>query len=149
MKKYLILSVLIFLSCSRDLDEKFKQTVIEYQKKFPASMGKAKPAKIFTYQAVFYLKDKDTMFALTRKSSEFFADSINYEVYRDNESHFVIIDQDNFSKNFVFKKGKKVRPSLWWAGGSLDERCTPLYQYKVKSRNFHLVAIDTICEKWE
>ena len=150
MKLYLIF-ILAFFSCSKNeqLTDKFRETVISYQKKFPIP-AKTEAGRMFIYEAVFYKKNKDTLFALSRKSlrvKDFFD---GYEIYKDDElKPLVVIDYDGLCGDFVRKKRDDMPRSLWWAGDGNDTQYTPLYRYKIKNKDFNLAVIDTVCKKWE
>jgi hypothetical protein len=151
MKHCLILFILVFCSCRKNeqLDDAFREAVISYQEKFPVP-AKTQAGRMFIYEAAFYKKDKDTLFALTRKSLRIDNFFDGYEIYTDDELQpLVVIDYDHLCGDFVHKKRDDMPKSLWWAGDVYDERCAPLYRYKIKNKDFNRVQIDTVCKKWE
>ncbi len=155
MKKYVTILLFLFISCTHNLNENFRETMIEYQKKFPVppEANNSKSTKKYIYEAVFSKSDGDTLLTLTRTYSKvdgaFYG---GYEIMQDTElKPFVIIDVFNVSGDLVHKKPKEKVHSWWDAGEDYDEyyakQYTPLYRYKIKNKKIHLLEKDIIFEK--
>jgi hypothetical protein len=157
MKKSVLILILLSFSCTKkDLSENFRKSVIEYQNKFPipdkTSIHKniTRP-RIYIYHASFYKEKKDTMFLLSRIGSGINKERFKgYGVYEDSDlKPLVIIDNNNLSGNFIYNKKREIPEKYIWKTEGFPENCTPLYRYKVKNKEFKLVAIDTIWLHWE
>ena len=155
MKKFMsiLLLLLVFFGCSKNenLEKKFKNTIIDYQKKFPIPIDKKLNNKrVYIYSAYFLKKKQDTIFILSRNSAGLLPNTKGFGIYQDDIlKPTFIIDDSNYSKKFILKKIKKVDKKYIWFKEEFPEGTPPIYTYSAKGINIQLIKIDTIWNHWD
>ena len=154
MKSLIILLLsftLISSNQSKDLNESFKNAIIEYQKAYPIPTSKHTKRRNYVYSVVFYKKHNDTLFYVVRTSTGTEREFNFWGIYSDKILKPTIIgDEENLSSKMVFNKIRnKALEKFYFYDKNGPEEFPPLYRYLIKDRKLKLIKIDTLSEKWE
>jgi hypothetical protein len=151
------LTFLFFFACENkeNLDIKFRNLIIDYQKQYPIPTGKQRKVEpIYLYSVKFKKKLNDTIIEITRISSGI--DSViskrsgDGAIYEDKElKPTLIMDNDKLGNRFILKKINKIDKKYYNRSDIFDEGFTPIYTYKVRNKNIQLIKIDTIWKHWD
>lgn len=154
MKSLIILLIsftLISSNQSKDINESFRNAVIEYQKAYPIPTSKHTKKRTYVYSVVFYKKDNDTLFYVVRTSTGTEREFNFLGIYSDKILKPTIIsDEENLSSKMVFNKIRnKELEKFYFYDKNGPEKFPPLYRYSIKDKKLKLIKIDTLSEKWE
>ena len=153
--KFLIILLLSFTLISsnqvKDLNENFRNAVIEYQKAYPIPTTKQTKKRTYFYSVVFYKKETDTLFYILRSSSGTEREFNFLGIYSDKILKPTIIgDEENLSSEMVFNKIRnKELEKFYFYDKNGPEEFPPLFRYTIKDKKINLIKIDTLSEKWE
>lgn len=147
MKYYFIPLMLIVMSCNKPIKDKFRATLIGYQKEFPIPEGakESGSGRMYIYQVHFSKHNEDTVFAVNRTYSKIENGLYKgQKIHRDRElKSLVITDIFNVSGDLTDAEVKSQHASFWDTGSGEDEQHTPIYWYKVKDNNIYFLEKDT------
>src|SRR6478735_3314469 len=107
MKKIIVLLTALFLTgCKKEkeLDENFREIVIQYQKKFPIpDLHKGN----YVYISYFNVVKGDTRSILSRSSNGLIPKVKGFGIFQDDILQpFFVYDDKDLSKNFIYKRVK-------------------------------------------
>jgi len=150
-KRILIIVFFTIIACSKkqdNLEKNFKETLIEYQEKFPIPSNSNKGQ--YVYLVAFKIINKDTMFILSRSSSGLIKGYRGYGIFEDkNLKPTYIYDEKNYSKNFVYDTIRNQNTDIFYANKSGNESYPPDFTYLIKKTEIKLIKIDTIWKHWD
>jgi hypothetical protein len=154
MKNIFILFLAFFLISSdksKDLNDSFRNAIIDYQKAYPAPTSKRTKNRKYAYSVVFYEKNKDTCFYVVRSSTGTDREFNFWGMYYDEKLKPTIIGDDkNVSSKMVYnKKRNKELEKFYFFDKDGPEMFPPMYRYLVKNRDVELIKIDTLSKNWE
>jgi hypothetical protein len=147
----LLIIFFMLISCSKkqdNLDKRFKDTLIEYQKKFPIPSNANEGQYVFI--AVFNKINNDTTLLLSRSSAGLIKGLKGYGVFEDKMMKPIFIyDEKKYSKNFVFDTVSNRNVDIFYSNKSNKESYPPNFTYLVKGKEIRLLKIDTIWKRWD
>lgn len=158
LKKLLFgLILLFFFACKKDenLDNNFKNVIIDYQKRYPIPLKKRRiNESIYIYSAYFEKNKNDTLLNITRTSGGInniiFKKSGGFGVYEDSElKPTLLYDNENLASKFILKKFIKIDKKYYKKSDIFDEGFTPIHTYKISNKNIELIKIDTVWKHWD
>ncbi|KIC01641.1 hypothetical protein OA88_12970 [Flavobacterium sp. JRM] len=151
------LTFLFLFACENkeNLDTKFRNLIINYQKQYPIPTEKQRKFKpIYLYSVKFKKKLNDTIIEITRTSSGI--DSViskrsgDGAIYEDKElKPTLIMDNDKLGNRFVLKKINKIDKKYYNRSDIFDEGFTPIHTYKITGEKIELIQVDTIWKHWD
>ncbi|MFD1603062.1 hypothetical protein ACFSJW_06820 [Flavobacterium artemisiae] len=136
-----ILTFFLLFSCNKKeaLDNDLKKIIIDYQKRYPIPNGDNYKSNRFVYTLFFQVKNKDTIFLLSRSANGLIPEFNGYGVFQDKVlKPTFIYDNKAFSKNFVFERSKNDAANGFYLDLKvLHEACPPIYTYSIKNKNIN------------
>lgn len=146
----LLVFILISFNKNKDLNDNFRNAIIDYQTAYPIPTSKQTKNRKYAYSVVFYMKNNDTCFYVVRTSTGTEKEFNFWGMYYDEKLKPTIIgDDENLSSNLIYnKKRNKELEKFYFFNKNGPEMFPPMYRYLIKNRDIKLIKIDTLSKSW-
>lgn len=148
-----VFAFFLLFSCNKKeaLDNDLKKIIINYQKIYPIPNEDNYKSNRFVYTLFFQVKNKDTIFLLSRSANGLITEFNGYGIFQDKVlKPTFIYDNKAFSKNFVFERSKNDSANRFYLDLKVfHEAYPPIYTYSIKNKELNLIKIDTIWSHWD